>query len=280
MIYLYYNSKANNSKQMDELLPKKEELEKSFNQVISLTPIEQFNNEQIKDFKKGDIAIISGGDGTLNYLINHIDFTNFPIDIYLLPLGTGNDFFTDQEEYKKDNGLILLNDKLINLPIVEVKGKTYKFINGIGFGIDGECCVKAEQLKNQGAKEINYSKITIKLLGKFVPRKAKVIVDGEEFNFKKVFLASTMKGKYYGGGMKIAPSQDRKNDTVSFVTIFGQGRLKTLMLFPKIFSGKHVNNKHTFIKQGKIIEVIFDKPCGLQIDGEVVEDVTSYKVIA
>ncbi len=280
MIYLYYNSKANNSKQMDELLPKKEELEKSFNQVISLTPIEQFNNEQIKNFQKGDIAIISGGDGTLNYLINHIDFTNFPIDIYLLPLGTGNDFFTDQEEYKKDNGLILLNDKLVNLPIVEVKGKTYKFINGIGFGIDGECCVKAEQLKKQGAKEINYSKITIKLLGKFVPRKAKVIVDGEEFNFKKVFLASTMKGKYYGGGMKIAPSQDRKNDTVSFVTIFGQGRLKTLMLFPKIFSGKHVNNKHTFIKQGKIIEVIFDKPCGLQIDGEVVEDVTSYKVIA
>ncbi len=280
MIYLYYNSKANNSKQMDELLPKKEELEKSFNQVISLTPIEQFNNEQIKNFQKGDIAIISGGDGTLNYLINHIDFTNFPIDIYLLPLGTGNDFFTDQEEYKKDNGLILLNDKLVNLPIVEVKGKTYKFINGIGFGIDGECCVKAEQLKKQGAKEINYSKITIKLLGKFVPRKAKVIVDGEEFNFKKVFLASTMKGKYYGGGMKIAPSQDRKNDTVSFVTIFGQGRLRTLMLFPKIFSGKHVNNKHTFIKQGKIIEVIFDKPCGLQIDGEVVEDVTSYKVIA
>lgn len=280
MIYLYYNSKANNSKQLDELLPKKEKLEKSFNQIIKLHSIDTDFEQEIKKYKKDDIAIIAGGDGTLNYLINNLLYSNFPVKLYLLPLGTGNDFFTDQIETKDENGLIYLNDKLNNLPIVEVKGKKYKFINGIGFGIDGECCLKAEQLKKEGAKEINYSKITIKLLKTFVPRKAKVIIDGEEFNFDKVFLASSMKGKYYGGGMKIAPNQDRKNSTISFVTIFGQGKLKTLMLFPKIFSGKHIKNKHTFIKEGRQIEVIFDKPCGLQIDGEVIEDVTSYKVYA
>lgn len=50
------------------------------------------------------------------------------------------------------------------------------------------------------------------------------------------------------------------------------------MLFPSIFKGKHVSKKKAVaILTGKVIEVSFDKPTGLQIDGKVVEGVTSYK---
>lgn len=173
-----------------------------------------------------------------------------------------------------------MNSKVKNLPVIEVKGKTYKFINGIGYGIDGECCVKAEQMKKEGATKIDYSSITISLLFKsYVARNAKVKVDGKEYNFKKVYLASSMFGRYYGGGMKIAPEQDRKIPKLTFVTVYGMGKLKTLMLFPKIFKGEHIKDKkHVFAIQGNEIEVTFDKPCGLQIDGEVIEDVTTYKV--
>lgn len=88
-----------------------------------------------------------------------------------------------------------------------------------------------------------------------------------------------MFGRYYGGGMKIAPEQDRKIPKLTFVTVYGMGKLKTLMLFPKIFKGEHIKDKkHVFAIQGNEIEVTFDKPCGLQIDGEVIEDVTTYKV--
>lgn len=89
-----------------------------------------------------------------------------------------------------------------------MKGKTYRFINGIGYGIDGECCVEAERMKKEGKTGIDYSKITISLLFKgYVPPKATVKVDGVETSYNKVYLASAMNGRYYGGGMMIAPSQ-------------------------------------------------------------------------
>ena len=44
-----------------------------------------------------------------------------------------------------------------------------------------------------------------------------ITVDGETFEYDNVWLAPSMKGKFYGGGMMIAPSQDRKNKTLSVV---------------------------------------------------------------
>lgn len=88
-----------------------------------------------------------------------------------------------------------------------------------------------------------------------------------------------MNGKYYGGGMKLAPFQDRNKNGVSLVIWHGPNKLKGLIDFPKIFKGEHIKNKktvHTFY--GQHIKVTFNEPCGLQIDGESIDNVTSYEV--
>ena len=88
-----------------------------------------------------------------------------------------------------------------------------------------------------------------------------------------------MYGKYYGGGMIPAPIQNRGDDNVSVMLFHGSNKLKTLMVFPKIFKGEHVKcKKHVAIHSGKNIKVEFStkKPC--QIDGETILDVTSYEV--
>ena len=61
----------------------------------------------------------------------------------------------------------------------------------------------------------------------------------------------------------------------------GSGKFKTLAVFPSIFKGGHV--KHTEMVEiltGHDIEVRFDSPCALQIDGETIRNVTSYSVHA
>ena len=59
----------------------------------------------------------------------------------------------------------------------------------------------------------------------------------------------------------------------------GSSKLKTLMIFPSIFKGKHVKHKKNIsIFEGKNIKVKFDRPCALQIDGETVLNVDSYTV--
>ena len=229
-----------------------------------------------------DNVVIFGGDGTLNHFVNNIGDEKIRCPLYLYPTGTGNDFQRDLPEESKDQnlGIYRINSFVSNLPIVEVQGKKYRFVNGIGFGIDGECCVKAEEMKAAGEKNINYGNITIGLLmGPYVPPTATIVVDGKEpIVMKKAYLASAMNGRFYGGGMMIAPEQVRNSGKLTLACIHGRGKLGTLLLFPKLFKGTHVKKKKSvYLEQGKVIEVSFDRPCGLQIDGEVLTGVTSYK---
>ena len=153
---------------------------------------------------------------------------------------------------------------------------------GIGYGIDGYCCEVGDKLRETSDKPINYAGIAIKgLLFHYHPTSATVIVDGVEHKYKKVWLAPTMNGRYYGGGMIPTPKQDRlnKEHTVSVMVYYGSGKIKSLAVFPSIFKGEHVNHKEMVeVLSGKEITVRFDSPAALQVDGETIIGVTEYSV--
>lgn len=230
--------------------------------------------------KEGEGVIIAGGDGTLNRYINATDGMKIAAPVYYYAAGNGNDFWTDIGKKAGDKP-VELAPYIKDLPTVEVNGGKYKFINGVGYGIDGYCCEVGDKLK-AADKKVNYAGIAIKgLLFHFKPSNAEVIADGVTYNFKKVWIAPTMNGRMYGGGMIPTPAQDRLNGerTVSLCVFHGSGKLKTLMIFPSLFKGEHVKKtKHVKIISGKKITVRFDKPCALQIDGETVLNVTEYTV--
>ena len=233
-----------------------------------------------KQLKKDDTIIVCGGDGTLNRFINSVYDLNLENEILYYATGTGNDFLRDIGTAVED-GPVKVNDYISNLPVVTVNGNSYRFINGVGYGIDGYCCEVGDNLRIKGAKKINYSSIAIKgLLFHYKPTNATVTVDGVSYKFKKVWIAPTMSGRYYGGGMNPAPGQHREDRQkhVSLSLLFGSGKLKTLMMFPSLFKGEHIkyeNNVKVF--EGKHITVEFDRPTPLQIDGETILNVSSYE---
>lgn len=227
-----------------------------------------------------DKIILAGGDGTLNRFVNDTDGLSIPNEIYYYATGSGNDFLHDLGK-EKGSAPILITPYLQNLPTVTVQGKDYRFINGVGYGIDGYCCEVGDRLRGTTDKPINYAAIAIKgLLFHYHPTNAVVTVDGVRHSYHKVWLAPTMNGRFYGGGMMTAPQQERLgNGSVSTVLMFGSGKLKTLMVFPSIFKGEHV--KHTemvAVHTGRNITVEFDRPTALQIDGETILGVTGYTI--
>ena len=232
----------------------------------------------LSSLKEDDEVVLIGGDGTVNYFANHCDCENLKNNVYLLANGTGNDFLKDiGEETGKE---ILLNPYLKNLPTVKVNGIERKFINNMGFGIDGYCCETADKIKTEKPQEkINYTAIAIKgLLFHFRPCHAWIEADGKSYEFDNVWLAPTMKGKYYGGGMMIAPEQDRNSDTLSVVVYMAKSKLKALIAFPSIFEGKHVDKKDMVrIIEARKVHVRFSRPCAAQIDGDTVLNVTEYR---
>lgn len=248
-------------------------------EVVNMTEIKDYKSF-ISGINEEDVIVICGGDGTLNRFVNDTSEIEFKNKILYHANGTGNDFLKDVNPSCVDTAFEI-TEYLKGLPSVEINGKTYKFINGVGYGIDGYCCEVGDQLKEQD-KKVNYTSIAIKgLLFHYKPTNAKVTVDGKEYSFKKVWIAPTMNGRYYGGGMMPAPSQKRNSGELSLMVWHDSGKLKTLMAFPSLFKGEHLKHeKMITLLSGKEIIVEFDSPRALQIDGETVLGVTKYEAKA
>lgn len=237
----------------------------------------------ISGLEAEDKIIICGGDGTLNHFINSVDTDKISNDILFLPAGSGNDFIHDLG-FEELSEPLKINDYIKSLPVLTVNGKPYKFINGIGYGIDGYVCEEGNRLRKIKGKSINYTFIALKgLIYAFKPVNATVTVDGKEYRYKKVWLVPSMKGKFFGGGMMIAPMQDRGNPkgTLSVIVAHDLNKLKIIALFLTIFKGGHIKfKKNVTVHTGHSIQVSFDRPCSMQIDGETLTDVSSYSVEA
>ncbi|MCR5153451.1 MAG: diacylglycerol kinase family protein [Lachnospiraceae bacterium] len=276
-----YNSLSGNGRGKERAKEAEKLLNSNNTELLDVTKIEN-KKAWFEGITPGTKVVLVGGDGTLSRFADSLRDTKIENEIYLYPSGTGDDFKADVA--KDETGLIKINDYLNNLPLVTVNGKTYSFINGVGYGIDGYCCEVGDEKRAKSDKPVNYAGIAIKgLLFHFKPVNARVTVDGKEYTFKKVWLAPTMKGRHYGGGMIPTPAQDRfdPEGRVSLMLFHGSGKLKTLMIFPSIFKGGHISHKDCVtVMKGKNIEVEFDRPTALQIDGETIKNVKKYSVCA
>lgn len=281
MIHILYNTLAAHHHGEEQARVLKERFRKNEIRYVDLTRVENLQG-YLDNLCAEDCVIVAGGDGTLHRFVNAVEDKDYPFPIYSYPAGSGNDFYRDTQDEAQD-GLVLFNPYMKNLPRVRVGEKEYKFINGVGYGIDGYCCEIGDKMNARSDKPVNYAGIAIRgLLFHFKPRNATVTVDGKTRTFGKVWLAPTMNGRYYGGGMKVAPAQDRLNPErkLTLIVMHGSGKLKTLAVFPSIFKGEHVRHKEMVeVLEGRQITVRFDEPTALQIDGETKLGVTEYTAV-
>lgn len=279
MIYILYNPLAGNkdsedkARKLSEIYPGRE---LKFLDIRNVTNYQVF----IEGLEQKDELIICGGDGTLNRFINATEGITIHNSVYYYATGNGNDFLRDVAGGKADKP-IRINKYIKHLPVVTANGKSYRFLNGVGYGIDGFCCEVGDKLKEKGKKP-NYTMIAIKgLLLRYKATNATVTVDGVSKKYKRVWIAPTMNGRFYGGGMMPTPDQNRNDRTkgVSVMLMHKAGRLRTLCIFPSIFKGKHIKHRKVVdVIQGHSITVEFDRPVALQIDGETVLNVSKYQV--
>lgn len=274
-----YNAKANNGRGFEEAKAIEAVLLGNAIDYVDVFTIENYD-DYVTEKSKDSKVVICGGDGTIYYYINHTSDITKEIDIDYWATGTGNDFLRD---IGGEKGKVVenVNKYMKNLPTVTVKGATYRFINGVGYGIDGYCCEVGDIQRTKSTKKVDYTGIAIKgILFHFRPRTATITIDGKTFEAKNSWLVPTMKGKYYGGGMMPCPTQDRNDPErkVSLMTYQTAVGLKALIVFPNIFKGEHTKSKIVNVYSGHEIHVSFDKPCALQIDGDTISDVSEYTV--
>lgn len=215
-----------------------EEESRKLNEILKEDTVHFYDMTKISDFgaffrqlSSETNVIISGGDGTLNRFVNDVDEEYFDRDIYYYAAGTGNDFLLDLGK-KKGCPPFKINKYIVNLPTVTVNGRISKFINGIGYGIDGYCCEEGDRLRKIPGKKVDYTAIAIKgMFGKYSPSNAVVTVDGETHSYKKAWLVPTMNGRLRGRDNAHAKSKQVKKRYGIHYGILRLGKVKNAAYF-------------------------------------------------
>lgn len=230
------------------------------------------------------IIIVAGGDGTLNTFIYNTDHCTIPHKVLFFPAGSGNDFARDIGKSKHCQPFEV-NKYISNLPAVTIDGKERRFFNSVSIGLDAQVCLEAEKLKRAGKKSVNYAMLAVKcILTKYKFCDAEVtIADGTTKEFKNVLLAITTKGRYFGGGVKISPTQDRNHpdEILTFIIAHNLPAFKALIVFASIVIGKHFSfKKNVTVIEGKDFKVKFSQPTPIQVDGENFTGQTEYHAVS
>lgn len=273
MTYILYNPLSNNShgtEGLDQVLAAAGLRDRDHTPVL-VDVTREDEAEVLMGLADTDEAIVCGGDGTLHYLVNALAGRVPAAAVYLWRMGTGNDFLRDVAGRTKEQ-MVRLNEYLRGLPTAEVIGGSVEkryFLNNASFGLDGQVCELGEQEKARLGRPVNYISLALRLVVKdFRPARATVTVDGESRTYENVWVASAFNGKYVGGGMKLAPGQDRTSDKLCCVVLHSLGRGTVLFHLAKVYWGGHVKMKQCDVRFGRDISVTFDEPGSLNMDGE------------
>lgn len=213
--------------------------------------------------------VIMGGDGTINYTLNHFKHINIPVGI--ISCGTGNDIATlllgktsSQQQFETalfgdvqqvDAGMC--NQKL--------------FINGVGIGFDG-WVVKRLLAKNLLRGKAAYYSTVISLLLFYNETQVSINIDGEQ-NETNLFMLSAANGKTYGGGFKIAPLAEVNDGLLELIVVDKLPVLKRLKYLPVIENGKHLDQPLSFLKYRtcKKLTLQSNQILKAHLDGEYME---------
>ncbi len=222
--------------------------------------------EKLISEKATDIIVV-GGDGTLHEVVN--GFTSFDTNLGLVPCGTGNDFASAL-------GISLCPEKALDV----ILNHTPKFvdfiqlpkvrgINIVGTGIDVDVLKRYEKLKRKN--KFNYTTCLIKTLFSFDYTNFTAKIDDKEIAYRS-FIACIANGNVYGGGIPICPVATPTDNKLNFVAVKSMPKLKIIGAFLKLKKGKVLSLKQAEHFECQKVEIITDKPCTINVDGELYEN--------
>lgn len=217
--------------------------------------------------------IISGGDGTLNRVINallqHPD--RRMLKLALIPNGTGNSFALDLGIQSLDDTLTAIKRGEVvhsDVGIIRRQGTEFYFINNFGIGLVYDITRLASKLRPLGA--LSYVIATLIKLIRLPKLDIELMADGESEQASVLFL-DICNSRFTGGDMNMAPDITLTDGQFQMVWVPPVSRLTLLKTFPKLFSGKHLQEPFVHHKMVKTVTLgsMNSEPC--IVDGDLKE---------
>lgn len=223
-------------------VPKIEKLLKELNvdyQIFETTaPLDAIAIAEDAKNEKFNVVCALGGDGTVHEVANGAIRANLPFAA--IPVGSGNDFvggigINGNWEAGVEN---LAYGEINEISIVKANDR-YS-INILDAGIGGDIAKASEKHLRWITGSFKYTLLTLALLTRHKPYPVNLTIDGEEIKYQLNLIAAGF-GQTFGSGMNVLPEARFNQEKMNVAIIHDTGRFKFLRIFPKVFSGEHVN---------------------------------------
>lgn len=210
-----------------------------------------------------------GGDGTLNEVLNGL--IGYDSALAVIPAGSGNDFFRNIED-NSDESLLLRTIQGTERLIDVCKVNERYFLNVASAGIDAEVVHNADRFKKlpflNGMSA--YVAGVFYTVFKYKSFNSLITINGKQYN-KRTLLIAVANGKYYGGGMKIAPKANINDNKFEVYHVDNASPLRIIYLFPRLIKGTHEGIKEVTYYSADMVTISSTKGFTLNIDGEILK---------
>ncbi len=214
-----------------------------------------------------ECAVLVGGDGTLNDAVQGFLDQDGRIaqgpDLGLIPSGTGGDF---RRTFELGDSIEEAADRLLSavprpldlglLSVTSHDGQLVRraFINITSFGIGG----LTDRIVNSTPKWIGgkaaFLTGTLRAMLVYKDAPVRVKVDGKVWLEAPIFNVALANGRFFGGGMMIAPDADPSDGLLEVVALHDMSRIQSVALAQHIYKGSHLGQAGVSVTRGKVVE--------------------------
>jgi diacylglycerol kinase (ATP) len=216
-----------------------------------------------------------GGDGTAFEIINGLfpeALTGGRPTLAFLPLGTGNSFLRDFTTRGVEHTIeALRNGARRPCDVIRLRhsdGEIY-FLNLLSLGFPADVgALTNRRFKRWG--ELGY---ILGVLAQLVRLRHSAFAHrldaAIDWDRRQCLFLTFSNSKFTGGKMMIAPRADATDGKIEYVRWSPIGRLRLLWLFPRLFSGTHIDHRLASRATAERVELDLKSPVNAMIDGEI-----------
>jgi diacylglycerol kinase (ATP) len=216
-----------------------------------------------------------GGDGTSYEIINGLfpeAETGGRPTLAFLPLGTGNSFLRDFTSSGVEHTIKALKENRRRscdvIRLRHAEGELY-FLNLLSLGFPAD----VGELTNRRFKrwgELGYILgVFTRVIGMKHAAFPHRVDSASEWDRRPCLFLTFSNSKFTGGKMMIAPKADATDGLIEYVRWSPVGRLRLLALFPRLFTGTHIDHPLASRAATRRAEIDLEAPVNAMVDGEV-----------
>jgi YegS/Rv2252/BmrU family lipid kinase len=227
-----------------------------------------------------DCIVGVGGDGTANEVVSGVLEAGLgeSTRVGLLPFGTGGDLprtlgiprDVDRAVAQLASGKV----RRIDAGRVEFTGRdgrpaTTWFVNIASFGLSALVCEKVNAAPKALGGRGSFLVGTLRALASFRSRDVTLRVDGALLHEGPLVFATAANGRYFGGGMQVAPQALPDDGLLDVVVVRDAPRTRLLSQIPSIYRGDHLDLPEVSVARGARIEAEAEPgEVWVELDGE------------